>query len=72
MCHPSALVMFLYRRLFVLSAVDSISLSLYLSLHWVFLAVLGFSLVVVSRGYSLGVVCGLLTVAASLVAEHKL
>ena len=30
MSHPSALLMFLYRRLFVLSAVDSISLSLFI------------------------------------------
>ena len=31
-----------------------------------------FSLVVTSRGYSLAVVCGLLTAVASLVAEHRL
>ena len=32
----------------------------------------GFSLVVVSWGHSLAVVCGLLTAVASLVAEHRL
>ena len=32
----------------------------------------GFSLVEMSRGFSLVVVCGLLTAAASLVAEHRL
>ena len=32
----------------------------------------GLSLVVVSRGYSLVAVCGLLTALASLVAEHGL
>ena len=68
MPHPSALLMFLYTRLFVLSAVDSISLSL----HCVFLAVPGLSLVVVSRAYSLGVVCGFFIVVASPAAKHKL
>ena len=33
---------------------------------------MGFSLVVARRGYSLAVVCGLLTVVISLVAEHGL
>ena len=37
-----------------------------------FLAVHRLSLVEVSRGYSLVVVGGLLTVVASLVAEHRL
>ena len=32
----------------------------------------GFSLVVVNGGYSLDSVCGLLTMVASLVAEHGL
>ena len=33
---------------------------------------MGFSLVAVSGGYSLAVVCGLLTAVVSLVAEHGL
>ena len=33
---------------------------------------MGFSLVVARRGYSLAVVCGLLTAVASLVAGHGL
>ena len=37
-------------------------------LHWVFVAA-GFSLVAVSRGYSLGAMHGFLIMAASLVAE---
>jgi len=41
-------------------------------LHWVFVAVCRLSLVVVSRGYSLGAVGGFLIVAASLIAEHRL
>ena len=41
-------------------------------LYWVFIAVRGLSLVVASRGYSLVAVCELLTVVASLVAEHSL
>ena len=40
-------------------------------LHWVFVAA-GFSLVAVSRGYSLVAMHGLLITAASLVAEHGL
>ena len=40
-------------------------------LHWVFVAA-GFSLVAVSRGYSLVAMHGLLITAASLVAEHWL
>ena len=45
---------------------------------FIYLAVLGlcccpsFSLVVESGGYSLDMVCGLLTVVASLVVEHEL
>ena len=38
---------------------------------WVFVAVCGLSLVVVSRGYSLAVVCRLLITGASLAAEHR-
>ena len=41
-------------------------------LHWVFVAVCRLSLVVVSRGYSLGAVGGFLIVAASPIAEHRL
>ena len=39
-------------------------------LHWVFIAVHGLSLVSVSRGYSLVVVCGLVSAIASPVVEH--
>ena len=48
------------------------------ALHWVFIvhgpfiAATGLSLVAASRGYSLVVVCRLLTGVASLVAEHRL
>ena len=38
---------------------------------WVFVAMCRLSLVVVSRGHSLVVVCGLLIQVASLVAEHQ-
>ena len=41
-------------------------------LCWVFIDAQGLSLVVVSGGYSLVAVCGLLIVMASLVAEHAL
>ena len=41
-------------------------------LHQVLVTLCGFSLVVASGGYSLGVVCRLLIAVASLVAEHKL
>ena len=41
-------------------------------LFWVFVAVSRLSLVVVSRGYSLVTVLGLLIVETSLVAEHGL
>ena len=45
----------------------------YFCLCWVFIALLcGLSLVAVSGGCSLIVVCGLLTAVASLVAEHGL
>ena len=43
-------------------------LFIYFWLCWVFVAAPGLSLVVVSRGYSLDLVCGLLIVVASLVA----
>ena len=45
---------------------------IYFQLCWVSDAAHGLSLVVVSRGYSLAVVHGLLIVVASLVAEHRL
>lgn len=41
-------------------------------LLWVFVATLRLSLAAVSGGYSLAVVCGFLTVVASLVAERRL
>ena len=44
----------------------------YFWLCWVFIAVRAFSLVVVSKGPSLVMVCGLLTAVASLIAEHRL
>ena len=40
-------------------------------LHQVLVTLCGFSLVVASGGYSLGVVCRLLIAAASPVAEHR-
>ena len=40
-------------------------------LPWVFLAVLGLSLVVDSVGYSLGLVRNVLIAVASLVVEHR-
>ena len=45
---------------------------LFIWLCWVLIAVLGLSLVAGSGGYSLAVVCGLLTAVASLVADHRL
>ena len=45
---------------------------IYFWLPWVFIAVQGLSLVAKSRGYSLVVMQGLLSVVASLVAEHRL
>jgi len=47
-------------------------LLIYFWLCWVFVAILGFSLVAASEGYSPGVVRGLLIVVASLVAEQVL
>ena len=49
-----------------------IYLFIYIGLCWVFVAVRGLSLVVVSRGLFFDVVCGLLIAVASLVAEHGL
>ena len=46
--------------------------NIYSWLCWVFIAVLRFSLVVASGGYSLVAVCGFLSAVASLVAEHRL
>ena len=43
---------------------------IYFWLHWVFVAALGLSPDVVSRGYSLVAVGGILTAVASLVAER--
>ena len=47
-------------------------LCIYLWLYWVFLATCRSSLVAAIRGYSLVVVCGLLTVVASLAGGHRL
>ena len=50
-------------------------LKLFIYLFWlrrIFAALQGLSLVVVSGGYSLVAVCGLLIVVASLVAGHML
>ena len=44
----------------------------YFWLHWVFVAVLQLSLVAESRGYSLVIAFGLLTVVTSLIAERRL
>ena len=44
----------------------------YFWLHWVFIAAQWLSLVASSGGYSLVVLCRLLTVVASLVAKHRL
>ena len=54
--------------------VDSINysfLKMYFWLHWVFTDAHGLSLVVVSRGYSLILVHGLLIVVASILPEHR-
>ena len=45
---------------------------IYFWLHWVFVVVLPFPLVVACGGYSLVAVSGLLTAVASLVAERQL
>ena len=45
---------------------------IYVWLHWVFIAAHGLSLVMMSRGYSLVAVRGLLIAVASLVMEHGL
>ena len=50
----------------------SFFLILVLGVHWVFVAACRFSLVVVSRGYSLAAVLGLLIAVASPVAEQGL
>ena len=55
-----------------LHIIPLLDLKNYLLLHWVFTAAHRLSLVPVSGGYSLVAVCGLLTVVASLVAEHWL
>ena len=49
-----------------------INLFVYFWLHWVFIAAQWLSLVASSGGYSLVVLCRLLTVVASLVAKHRL
>ena len=51
---------------------NSLNLVICFWLCWVFIAVRAFSLVVVSKGPSLVMVCGLLTAVASLIAEHRL
>ena len=52
--------------------VTSILFFLFLGVHWVFVAACRFSLVVVSRGYSLAAVLGLLIAAASPLAGQGL
>ena len=56
-------VLFLFKKIIVF---------IYFWLCWVFVANAGFSLVEVSRGYSLTVVHRLLIVVASFVVEHRL
>ena len=51
--------------------IKKIILLIYLRLHWVFIAVCGLSLLVASRRYSVVVVHGRLTVAASLALGHS-
>ena len=71
------------RSLFLFSACSKLPLNpsteffllinfIYFWLRWVFIAVHGLSLVVVSGGYSFVVMCRLLTAVAPLVAEHRL
>ena len=48
------------------------TLHIYFVLHWTFAAITGFSLVSVSRGYSLAAVLGFPTAVAALAAEHGL
>ena len=45
---------------------------MYFWLCWVFVAAYGLCLIAASTGHSVVVVCGLLIVVASLVAEHRL
>ena len=45
---------------------------IYFRLHWVFVAALRLSLVVVIRGYSLAATRGLLIAVVSLVSKHRL
>ena len=54
------------------SVFKKIIVFIYFWLCWVFVANAGFSLVEVSRGYSLTVVHRLLIVVASFVVEHRL
>ena len=55
-----------------LSALFFKILCVYFWLCWVFVAACGLSLMAASRDHSLVVMCGLLIVVASLVAEHRL
>ena len=62
-----AIVLYLFfKQLF------SIFMYLFIGCCWVFVATYGFSLVAASGNYSVVEVSGLLTVMASLVAEHRL
>ena len=56
----------------LLNSLLNIILFVYFWLCWVFIAGHGLSLVAASRGCFLVVMCGLLTAAASLVAEYGL
>ena len=53
-------------------SVTFVYLFIYFGLYWVFTAAHRFSLVEVSRGYSLVAMLGLLIVVASLVEEYRL
>ena len=55
---------------FLVSYFLKIYFIIYFWLYWVFAAVCELSPITASRGYSLLVVCRLLTTLASLVAEH--
>ena len=68
---PNVWFLFFFLIFVYLSALDLLHF-IYFWLCWVFIAEPELSLVAASQGYSLVVVCGFLTVVASLGAEHKL
>ena len=63
---------FIYLFIYLFFKFLFIYLFIYLWLCWVFVSVRGLSLVAASRGHSSSQCAGPLTVAASLVAEHRL